>query len=114
VPSTGIRSCAAPGFVWQELDCVRVQGKARTVRVFTPVGRQRSVGPQVRQELEHWKSVLSAYRLQDWLQARAILAPLLAADAKKVLYQLYAQRLASMSLQAKDPHWDGATRFDSK
>jgi hypothetical protein len=41
-------------------------------------------------------------------------APLLAADAKKVLYRLYAERLASLALQAKDPDWDGATRFDSK
>ncbi|MGO4392608.1 CHASE2 domain-containing protein [Variovorax sp. M-6] len=105
---------AAPGFAWQELDSVRVQGKARTVRIFTPVGRQASVGPQARLELQQWENALSAYRLQDWLQAQAILSPLLAADAKKVLYQLYAQRLASMSLQPKDPQWDGATRFDSK
>jgi adenylate cyclase len=43
-----------------------------------------------------------------------MLAPLLSADAKKVLYQLYAQRLASMSLQPGDPQWDGATRFETK
>ena len=43
-----------------------------------------------------------------------MLSALAAANAKKVLYQLYAQRLASMSLQPKDPEWDGATRFDSK
>ncbi len=35
-------------------------------------------------------------------------------DAKKVLYRLYAQRLASMKLLPKTPGWDGATRFDSK
>ena len=42
------------------------------------------------------------------------LAPLLAADTKKVLYQLYAKRLASMALQPKDPDWDGAIRFETK
>ncbi|MDM0019959.1 CHASE2 domain-containing protein [Variovorax saccharolyticus] len=105
---------AAPGFVWQELDTVRVQGKARTVRVFTPIGRPENVGAQSRLDLERWHCVLSAYRGQNWLQGQAMLAPLAAADAKKVLYQLYAQRLASMSLQPVDPEWDGATRFDSK
>ena len=45
---------------------------------------------------------------------RNLLAPLLAADAKKVLYQLYAQRLASMALRPQDPEWDGATRFETK
>jgi adenylate cyclase len=39
---------------------------------------------------------------------------MLAANAKKVLYRLYAERLASISLQPKDPAWDGATQFDSK
>jgi adenylate cyclase len=105
---------AAPGFAWQELDTVRVQGKARTVRIFTPIGRSDSASPEVRKELQQWDGVLSAYRLQDWLQGQAMLSALAAANAKKVLYQLYAQRLASMSLQPKDPEWDGATRFDSK
>ena len=105
---------AAPGFAWQELDTVRVQGKARRVRIFTPIGRSDSVGADVQNELQQWDGVLSAYRLQDWLQGQAMLSALVAADAKKVLYQLYAQRLASMSLQPNDPEWDGATRFDSK
>ena len=113
VASESTRS-AAPGFAWQELDMVRVHGKARPVRIFTPVARSDGVGADARHALQQWDGVLSAYRLQNWLQGQAMLAPLVAADAKKVLYQLYAQRLASMSLQPEDPEWDGATRFDSK
>lgn len=94
---------AAPGFVWQELDTVRVQGKARTVRIFMRVARIQDASAALRAELQRWDGVLSAYRRQDWLQGQAMLAPLVAADAKKVLYQLYAQRLASMSLQSEDP-----------
>lgn len=105
---------STPGYVWQELDRVRVKGKARTVRIFTPVGREESVGDAIRGELEQWTGVLTAYRAQDWRRGQAMLAPLLAADAKKVLYQLYAQRLASMSLQPGDPQWDGATQFETK
>jgi len=100
--------------VWQELDKVRVQGKERAVRVFTPLARRDAVGPEWRAALQGWEGVLLAYREQKWLQGQALLAPLLAADAKKVLYQLYAQRLASMSLQPEDPEWDGSTRFESK
>jgi adenylate cyclase len=84
------------------------------VRVFTPIARSDNVASETRVALQQWDGVLSAYRLQDWLQGQAMLSPLVAADAKKVLYQLYAQRLASMSLQPRDPEWDGATRFDSK
>ena len=105
---------AAPECAWQELDLVRVKGKARAVRIFTPLGRKGDAAEGSHAALERWARTLDAYRAQDWHQAQTLLAPLLAADAKKVLYRLYAERLASLALQAKDPDWDGATRFDSK
>lgn len=92
----------ASGFVWRELNTV-LQGKERTVRIFTPVARIQDASAALRAELQRWDGVLSAYRRQDWLQGQAMLAPLVAADAKKVLYQLCAQRLASMLLQSEDP-----------
>ncbi|MDM0052650.1 CHASE2 domain-containing protein [Variovorax sp. J22R115] len=101
-------------FVWQELDCVRVQGKVGTARIFTPVCRRVDAVRSQYADLERWNGVLSAYRAQDWEQGQAMLSPLITVDAKKVLYLLYAQRLASMSLQPKDPDWDGATRFETK
>jgi adenylate cyclase len=104
----------APSLVWQELDCVRVQGKLNVVRIFTPVGAAGEPGTTGQDELDRWKEVLSAYRAQDWQRGQAMLAPLFATNAKKVLYRLYEQRLASMALQPKDPDWDGATRFESK
>lgn len=104
----------APSFVWQELDRVRVQGKMKIVRIFTPVGLRGSMAESHDGELERWDRVLAAYRAQEWRQGQVMLATLHATDAKKVLYQLYAQRLASLSLQPKDPAWDGATRFESK
>jgi len=124
IVASGATRDAAPGFVWQELDSVRVKGKAQAVAIYTPLAAQVGTGTDAgtdtdaqdttRQQLERWREVLAAYRLQDWALGRNLLAPLLAADAKKVLYQLYAQRLASMALRPQDPDWDGATRFDTK
>ncbi|WP_019653826.1 CHASE2 domain-containing protein [Variovorax atrisoli] len=115
VVASGATRELAPGFVWQELDSVRVKGKAQAVSVFTPLaaGTPEAL-QQAQQMLERWSEVLAAYRRQDWAMGRNLLAPLLAADAKKVLYQLYAQRLASMALRPQDPNWDGATRFETK
>lgn len=108
----------APGFLWQELDSVLVKGKAQAVTVFTPLapdtGAQTPAAQQQVEQLQRWADVLAAYRRQDWAAGRNLLDPLLAADAKKVLYQLYAQRLASMALRPQDPEWDGATRFETK
>jgi adenylate cyclase len=103
-----------PSLAWQELDRVRVQGKQRVVEIFTPLGPHDEANDGRAAELEVWNRFLFAYRAQDWTQAQAMLSPLLAMHAKKVLYQLYAQRLASLLLQPKVPDWDGATRFETK
>ncbi|MBB3180499.1 CHASE2 domain-containing protein [Variovorax sp. Sphag1AA] len=114
IVATEATKALAPSIAWQELDCVRVQGKLNVVRIFTPVAGQHESAPGDPNELDRWNEVISAYRAQDWPRGQAMLAPLLAMDAKKVLYQLYEQRLASQSLQPTDPDWDGATRFESK
>jgi adenylate cyclase len=115
VVASGATCELAPDYVWQELDSVRVKGKAQAVAVFTPLAvRTPEAVARTRQLLGRWSEVLAAYRRQDWAMGRNLLAPLLAADAKKVLYQLYAQRLASMALRPQDPDWDGATRFETK
>jgi adenylate cyclase len=113
IVASGATRELAPGYIWQELDSVRVKGKAQAVAVFTPLAGDAEA-PAAQQQLERWAEVLAAYRRQDWAMGRNLLAPLLAADAKKVLYQLYAQRLASMALRPQDPNWDGATRFETK
>jgi adenylate cyclase len=109
---------AAPAFVWQELDLVRVKGKAEVVQIFTPVILRRQASEaqrkELRSELERWARVLFLYRVQEWAKGQAMLAPLLSAGEQKVLYRLYAQRIASMALLPKDPDWDGATRFETK
>jgi adenylate cyclase len=113
IVASGATRELAPGYIWQELDSVRVKGKAQAVAVFTPLAGDAEASA-AQQQLERWAEVLAAYRRQDWAMGRNLLAPLLAADAKKVLYQLYAQRLASMALRPQDPNWDGATRFETK
>ncbi|RIX80571.1 CHASE2 domain-containing protein [Acidovorax cavernicola] len=114
IVASGATREAAPGFAWQELDSVRVKGKAQAVAVYTPLTPEAAAAAQQDGMLARWGQVLAAYRQQDWALGRNLLAPLLAGDAKKVLYQLYAQRLASMALRPQDPDWDGSTRFDTK
>jgi adenylate cyclase len=115
IVASGATRELAPGYIWQELDSVLVKGKAQAVAVFTPLAAHTpEAAKETQQLLDRWSEVLAAYRRQDWAVGRNLLAPLLAADAKKVLYQLYAQRLASMALRPQDPDWDGATRFETK
>ena len=108
----------APGFVWQELELVRVKGKAQTVAIHTPLdtpsGVDDGAAEPVVQELKQWQLALKAWRTQNWDACETHLGELSRRNAKKVLYRLYADRVVSMRLTPPPRDWDGSVSFDSK
>ncbi len=104
----------APEFAWQELDRVRVKGKAQAVAIFWPVAPVERLEKPYQDELKAWAAFLRGYRAQDWDQCDVLMLNLQRMNAKKYLYQLYSERVASMRLLPFDPGWDGATNFETK
>jgi len=104
----------APEFAWEELDLVRVKGKAQAVAIFYPLGPASQLSSGAQNELSIWVKFLKAYRNQDWDQAELMLVNLMRLSPNKFLYQLYSERVASMRLLPFDPEWDGATNFETK
>ncbi len=104
----------ANDFAWQELDKVRVKGKDIAVAIFWPLAPVHAIDENKSAELKTWSQALKAYRMQDWDQCDVQLLNLQRLNAKKYLYQLYSERVASMRLLPFDPEWDGATNFETK
>ncbi len=104
----------APEFAWQELDRVRVKGKAQAVAIFWPAAPAERLEKAYADELKTWAAFLKAYRSQDWDQCDVLMLNLQRMNAKKYLYELYSERVASMRLLPFDPEWDGATNFETK
>jgi adenylate cyclase len=104
----------APDFVWQELDRVRVKGKEQAVAIYWPVVPTGRIDKTQQEELKTWASFLRAYRAQDWERCDVLMLNLQRMNAKKYLYELYSERVASMRLLPFDPAWDGATNFETK
>jgi adenylate cyclase len=104
----------AAEFAWQELDRVRVKGKEQAVGIYWPVAPAERLDKDRADELKTWAAFLRAYRAQDWDQSDVLLLNLQRMNAKKYLYELYSQRVASMRLLPFDPEWDGATNFETK
>jgi adenylate cyclase len=104
----------APDFIWQELDRVRVKGKARAVAIYSPVAALHAATPHKAQELSIWKHFLEVYRAQDWAQCGKVLVNLQETAAPSALCELYAARVRTLQGQPFDPAWDGATNFDTK
>jgi adenylate cyclase len=108
----------APEFAWLELDRVRVKGKEQAVVIFEPVASIDHLSKDTSDEIKLWNTFLKSYRNQDWEQCDLHLLNLERMNngksAKKYLYQLYSERVASMRLLPFDPSWDGATNFETK
>jgi adenylate cyclase len=101
-------------FAWQELDRVRVKGKAQAVAIYWPAAPAARVDAEFASELKQWAAFLKAYRAQDWDACDVGLLNLQRANPKKYLYQLYSERVSAMRQLPFDPEWDGATNFESK
>ena len=104
----------ASDFAWQELDKARVKGKHNAVAIFRPVGPLSCMHADSITELKMWATALKAYRMQDWDRCDVHLLNLQRLNSGNYLYQLYAERVASMRLQPFDHEWDGATNFQTK
>ena len=113
IASDSTRAQAA-GFVWQEIDRVRVKGKASSVTVYTPWGVGPDLPPAQAEEMQRWNQALHAWRTQDWSACESALYKLQRHNEKKFLYRLYAQRVASLKVLPMDPAWDGTTTFETK
>jgi adenylate cyclase len=104
----------AGDFAWQELDRVRVKGKQQSVAIYWPVAPADRIEKSTLEELKVWGAFLKAYRAQDWEPCDVLMLNLQRMNAKKYLYELYSERVASRRLLPFDPEWDGATNFETK
>jgi adenylate cyclase len=105
---------AAPGFVYRELDLVRVKGKSEPVAIFQPVGQAGAVDQATLAGIAAWERALALVRARQWDQAEALILPLQAAAPESRLYALYLERIACYRRQPPGAGWDGVTTFDAK
>jgi adenylate cyclase len=102
-----------PGRVWQELDRLRLDPRDPPMPIYTPLDGSSELAGDLRGELRLWQQALRAWRAQDWDACDVHLLNLQRQNAKKVLYRLYADRVASRRRLPLDPAWDGATPIES-
>ncbi len=111
---SGSTKSLAPKFAWQQMDLVRVKGKAQAVAIYQPLSTLQDLAPQRAEHLAIWAQFLTSYRLQQWAQCDQLLSQLALLEPPSGLHELYVTRVAQRRSEPNDPDWDGATNFETK
>jgi len=105
---------AVTGFVFRELDSVRVKGKDKPVHIYQPVGLADQVSADELDELARYNKALTLYREQSWLAAEAEFNALCFQYPDRYLYKLYVQRSQYCRANPPGVEWDGSFTFLTK
>ncbi len=104
----------ASGFVFREIDRVKVKGKDEPVAIFEPLGREGEVEKGRIDEAKLWQQCLKQYRAQDWDHAEMSLLNLTRMNPNAKLYAEFVERIAGLRRDPPGPAWDGVTTFKTK
>jgi adenylate cyclase len=102
-----MRAGAGEGFIWQEIDRVRVKGKHEPVTIYTVHDKAEP------EELARWSEGLELYREGRFSQARRIFEEL-QSKTDNGLYELYAGRCRALEETPPGPSWGGVFEHTTK
>jgi adenylate cyclase len=105
---------AVQGFVYREIDKVRVRGKQEGVAIFEPLGAQGEVDSDTLAEIARFHQALADFRAQRWDKAEALLQELASVAPAVKLYRLYRERIADFRVSPPGADWDGVFAFSTK
>ncbi len=105
---------AAPGFVYQELDEVRVAGKQESVRIFQLLGREGDIGSDDSATLTAYAAALKAYRQADWDSAEEQFSALAQKCDNAPLCQEFLRRIQAFREHPPAADWGGVMTFGKK
>jgi adenylate cyclase len=105
---------AVSGFVFRELDRVRVKGKEKPVVVYEPLCRSTDFTKEMKDELKLYELSLKYYREQNWDMAELQFLNLAKRHPDTKLYSKYVERVAYLRAHPPGDKWDGVAVFKTK
>jgi len=105
---------AVPGYVYRELDIVKVKGKDKPVAIYEPVAITEEISEQELNELALHDEALQLYRSQKWDEAERKFHLLQQMNSDRKLYAIYLERIGTFRASPPAPDWDGVFIHTSK
>jgi adenylate cyclase len=112
----GTRRLAGEGFVWREIDRVKVKGRATAATIYTLIGQAGDAREPdtVRRVDEHYAAGLSKYRERDWKRAADYFRSALAIDTSDGPSRTLMARCEQYAVSPPPETWDGVFELTEK
>jgi len=104
----------ADGYLYREIDRVRVKGKAKPITIHDTKGLQGEVAAEWADRAIRFEAALKMYRNRDWDGTQETLEELQADEPDSRLYGLYLERVAAFRSDPAPADWDGVYTHESK
>ncbi|QJR11579.1 hypothetical protein DSM104443_02658 [Usitatibacter rugosus] len=105
---------AVGGYVYREMDKVRVKGKSEGVAIYEPIGLASEVGDTMMKEIDSWHRALDLYRKAKFEEAKDVIKPLAYANPETKIYKVYLERIIHFRTNPPPANWDGVFTFTTK
>ena len=102
------------GYIWRDLDLVRVKGKNEPVAIHEPCGAESSLDNEYLNDITLFNEMVAAYRGREWPAAEEMLHKLIANKPDRKLYQFYLKLIGQYQIEPPSSDWDGVSTFTTK
>ena len=104
----------APGWIYQEVDLVKVVGKEIPITIYRPLCREYEITKKQQKEMYLFALAIKLYQSQQWIDAGKIIELLISVDSSMLLYQMYFDRIKENKKNPPAKDWDGVFEAKSK
>jgi len=102
------------GFIFRELDLIRVKGKLQPVTIYELIGRNGDASPQTNELLSRFAAARVLYRARDWEKAQQSFQSILETWPADGPSRTYWKRCQEYLFDEPPLTWDGVFTMDHK
>ena len=119
VSQTSYQSVKDAGFLFRELDLIRVKGKRQPVTIYELLGREAEIassttGPDLLERLDRFAQARTLYGHRNWEQAQRAFESILARWPEDGPSRTYWKRCQEYLFEEPPHAWDGVFTMTSK
>lgn len=102
---------AGPGFLWRELDAIRVKGRAQPVKIYEPLAEAGQETPEQAAHAQAYAEGLAAWRERDFASAMIAFSGTAEADPPAAMF---LERAKAYAYKPPGPDWEPVNTLEGK